>query len=220
MKNLIYLTLVLTFFSFQLTAQKQIILVDNAIEIETDRYKDIKASPYLFQDWALATLVGTRGEETRDVQINYNGYNQEFEILAKGKHITLDTDPYKEIKIISSDGKEEFFFKRGLHKKYAFKFAQVIYNGEQVKFLEEFFADISDKKVENVGKTIVMQRFMKKSYYFILQNDELIRIKRKKKDFIKVLGHKSALEKFIKKNKLKLNNTEDIKKLLTYYESL
>ena len=220
MKNLIFLTLLLTVFTFQLTAQKQLLLVENAIEIDTDRYKDIKASPYLFEDWAVATLVGTRGEETRDIKINYNGYNQEFEILTKGKHITLNTDAYKEIKITSPDGKEEFFFKRGLHKKFALKFALVVYNGEKVKFLEEFIYEISDKKFQNVGETIVMKRFIKKSCYYILQNDELIKVKRKKKDLIKALGHKSELEKFIKKNKLKLNSRDEIQKLFAYYESL
>ncbi|MEL6923984.1 MAG: hypothetical protein AAFO94_08045 [Bacteroidota bacterium] len=195
-------------------------MVKNAIEVDANRYADIKGSPYLFKGWATATLVGTRGEKTEGIKINYNGFNGEFEVLVDGKHITLETNDYKRIFIIPPGSGRELLFKRGLHMKYANKFPQVIYEGDDMVLIKEFIVTKSKQKIESVGKTIEVERFGHRHDYWLLKNNELTVFKPRKKDVIRQLGGSEALASFIKKEKLDLKKEADLQKLFNYYETL
>ena len=197
----------------------QKLIIQNAQEVDPNRYEEIKGSPYLFKGWGNATLIGLKGNETKDIRINYNGQEKQWEVLAEDKHIVLDTRDYKRMHITPPDGGEMMTFKRGVHRKYANEFIQVIYEGNQVKLIKEFIVDKSKQKIENVGKTIVVERFAGKDYYWLIKDDELTHIKMKKKDVVKQLGN-GAIASYIKKEKIDFDKISDLQKLMTYYESL
>lgn len=221
MKQLNYLLFIISLLPGFGLCQGQVIIVENAEEIQADRYKDIKGSPYLFEDWAVATLVGTRGEETKDIRINYNGYEKEFEVLVQGKHITLDTRPFKRILITTPTQEgQELLFQRGFHRDYSHRFANIIYNGQELKLIREYVINLSKKKVENVGKTVEFERFVPDNKYYIWEKSELIPIKLRKKDLFKVLGRKTELDSYIKEHNLKLASHQDLHALFAYYETL
>jgi len=210
MKKIVF---TLSLLCIALFGNSQKLIVQNAEMVDEKRYENIKGSPYLFKGWATATLVGTKGNETKDIKINYNGFAEEWEVLVEDKHITLETTDYKEMLITPPDSKEELLFKRGLHREYANKFPQVIYKGEQIVLVKDFIITKSLNKIQNVGKTIEVERFGSRKDYWMIKNNKLVAFKMKKKEVLKQLGDKSAISGFYKKEKIDLDK-------IAYYESL
>ncbi len=217
MKKLVF---TLSLLCIALFGNSQKLIVQNVSTIDEKRYENVKGSPYLFKGWATATLVGTKGNKTENIKINYNGFAKEWEVLVDDKHITLETTDYKELLITPPESKEELLFKRGLHKDYATKFPQVIYKGEQIVLIKNFIITKSLNKIQNVGKTIEVERFGSRNDYWMIKDNKVVAFKMKKKEVLKQLGDKSAIAGFYKKEKINLTKTEDVEKLLAYYESL
>ena len=208
--------------------EKKAFKLTNSQPLKTNRYEDIKGSPYMFKDWVNATIVTNDLISYEDAYLNYNGYSKEFEIRQEGEYIELDRKFYLRIEIpgeknerkIVPEGQDKLVFQKNVHRKFGDRMLIMIHLGKKAMVVKEFHVSISEKEHQDVGKTIVTKRFFREYNYYIVRGDELIPFKVKRKSLINVLGHKSELESFIKKNKYKVEEDADLRKILTYYETL
>ena len=95
-----------------------------------------------------------------------------------------------------------------------------IFDLSKIYAAKEFHCSISEKEVQDVGKTVMMKRFFRKFNYYLVLKGELKSIKLSKKNLISTLGHKKELETFIKKNKLKVDRDGNLREIMAYYETL
>ncbi len=228
MKKSSFLFLFVTFLFPNIYAQKQRVKFTNARDFDENRYSEIKGSPFYFKDWVSSTIYGTDHSVYENILINYNGYTQTFEATKDGKWIELNLDWIRRIevkkkgneKVFKAVEGEEVIFQRILHPDFPDKFAVLYYEGKNIQMMQEWRVALSEKKVETPGKTQEFERFMVKENYYLLKAGDLYPVKLKKKSLLPALGKVHKLEAFAKKEKLKFDSKEDLKRLLRFFEGL
>ena len=208
----------------QAIAQNQIQLFTNAQAIDPKRYDGIQGDPMMFKDWQVGVIIDNKDTIYTNLKLNYNGFEEEFEVLktgTKGTFIALNNKYYKRIELESDktlNGK--IIFEKSVDPKFKGRFLQVIHKSDKVEIYKYFEARKGEVVVQDVGKTRTFENFKKVSTYYRLEGDKLKIIRTKKKNLIAELGEKKALESYIKKNKIKLNSDKGLQQLLAHYETL
>lgn len=218
----------LIFLAVNINAQSEDLIFVNGLDINEERYADIKDSPYLFkEEWVPADLLTKDMKRIPNMPTRYNLYTGEFEVRQGDKFIRLANDRFMRIEFEVDEagnkleqGGEKLVFQASFHPRFKDHFINLIYSGTSMVVFRDFRVIISEKTVQNVGDTVKFKRFYKKVDYYLLQNGELKTINPNKKQLIKVLGHKKELESFIKENKLDLESAADLNKLFTFAETL
>ena len=215
------------FISIQGFSQTSKMVLSNAKVLPEDRYKEYSGSPFYFDDWVKGDVYNQNGDVFENMVINYNIYENVFEVLDGKKYVLLDPYFYWCVKVdkedndpkLMKDMMDSTLFIRGLMADNERKFVNVMYNGVQIKLLRDMYVAESVKTFQNVGQTVTNKRFNRKDSYFLVIDGEYKEVKLKKGDFLKKLGPKKELEKWLKENKNKLKKDEDYIALLEYYES-
>ncbi|PHN02021.1 hypothetical protein [Flavilitoribacter nigricans] len=219
---------ILVILATNLSAQSEDLIFVNGLDVNEERYPDIKDSPYLFGDeWHPADLLTKEMKRVPNMPTRYNIYTGEFEVRQGDKFIRLANDRFMRIEFeVNEDGEkvdnadEKLVFQASFHPRFRDHFVNLIYSGSTMVVFRDFRAIVSEKTVQNVGQTVEFKRFFPKVDYYLMQNGELKTIKPNKKTLIKLLGHKKELEAYIKEHKLDLESAPDLNKLLTFAETL
>lgn len=203
-------------------AQNQIKMFTNSQAIDSKRYDEVKGNPMYFKDWQTGIIIDNRDSVYNDIKLNYNGFEEEFEVQQNNlTYIALNSKYYKKIIIDSDEGMDgKLIFEKSPVSKFKGKFLQVIHKGEKISLYKYFEVRKGEVTVQDVGKTRTFENFQKLPAYYILKNGKLSVVRMKKKVLLAELGEKKALEGHMKKNKLSLNKDLDVQKLLKFYEEM
>ena len=191
-------------------------------EINTSNYDKIKGSPYLYENFMYASFFDKEGVQYRSEFLNYNGYEQAFEVLREGKLYNFKVNQYDSIVVhpTKTDSLDVYeMFVRGAIPE-SRSLTNVIYYGPQVKLSRQFKVRIEVKTTETPGQTIKNERFAATSFYKLLHNGQTSSVRLKKSDLTGKLGHKAELLNYARKEKLSFTDIEDVKKILAYYEQI
>ena len=60
-------------------------------QIDDKRYENFKGSPYMFDDFLNAKIFDNQGEQFENIQLNFNGFTQNFERKFEGELYLLNT---------------------------------------------------------------------------------------------------------------------------------
>jgi len=205
-----YICLTICFFCVYAIAHSQLIGM-NKKSLEENRYEDIKGSPFLFKGWVLASVIDKKGQEITNVLVNYNGYTNGFEAKIEQGYIEMSPTDYP--KIILNQGNS--YFQYAAHPKMKDQYIQVLFDDPKQQLIKTFVVTISTRKLENVGKTIILESFVPKKTYYLSKEGNLQLIKLKKKEILKLFPQKEVAN-FIKEKQLKLNSEESIVEILDF----
>jgi hypothetical protein len=221
MKYTFFLLVLPVLFGQKLIAQTGISFAESEL-YDSDRYKDIKGSPYLFSVFTDAWITDRDGVQYGKVKINYNGYTEEFEVLQGDRFIRLQEQPYAAVKLLDPESQDTITFVRGVHADFRGQFIQLMYQSAQITLVKKFLVNISESSVNTVGRTDEFKRFKAQEMYFLAKetNQPLRTLKSNKKSWIQALGHKKELEAYLKDNKLNLSKGQNMVQLLQYWEAL
>lgn len=210
----------------QKNQDKTLILNNNTID--ENRYKDIKRSPYLYNEFVLGSLLGKDGSQVDSILINYNGYSQQFEYQnEEGGIIELDSRYYFKATIVSDDynpsillkfDSDTTVFTKGLNVADSRKFYVEVYKSKNIIVFKEFLMTLAVNEVQTVGSTVSFKYFSPKSFYYMIKEGEPVRFLLKKKSVLSTLENKDVAA-FVKKEKLRMFNEVDLKKSLRFYDS-
>lgn len=200
----------------------------NQAGIDANRYREVKGSPYIFENWGKGTVYDAIGNMYRNIYVNYNGYERMFEAKQGDTIVALTNTSFLRVELPGSMDKEfseelaedTIIFQNRLHPKFGAEFIQVLHDGRRVKLLREYYKDLSKHTVQNVGKAVDFQRFTPRELLHLYVNGNLSLVKFKKSAFLEKLGKEEELEQFIKEEGLKFKSLADFQKLLTHYETL
>ena len=204
-------------FCTQLTAQRQETILLNTQEIDENRYEGVRGYPFIWKEWQSGVVIDDQGGRTEVEEINYNAHTKTFEVKKGGRFIELVTDGQKQIVITSLE--EPHTFQKDIHPDLPLEFNQLLYNGSTLQLVKSTEKKISTKVFQNVGKEVTVEQFVKRETFYLVENDQLRRLKVSKKALLKELEQSKKLESFIKKNKLKFKQDADLVKLITHYEA-
>ena len=223
-----WITVSLLFLISSIAAQSSKFVIEGGQPIDDKRYADIKESPYFFDDWVVGTVMASSLDKFEDVQVNYNGYTRNFEVKNGDKYIELDERTHKRVEIYADKNPGRFkensadtlVFMAGFHPKFADHYALIAYTGKNFVYLKDFSTGISEKTMQDVGRTINIKRFTSKEDLYFLLNGDLIPVKLKKKTILDALPktYRSKAEEYMAANKSKMNSDEEVIGLLRFLE--
>ena len=216
--NLSIILLYLLFIPTTAPLIAQDLLMTNSKPIDKNKYRDVKGTPYLFEDWVNGKIISNDADVIDDILLNYNGESSEFEIKHNNRFIELNPNWYLRV-IVTQENNEEIIFQRSFVAPLKNKFVRLVYKGKNLSLVEQFTAEIITKVFNNVGKNEELKSFYPKRQYFLVQRREATPIRLKKKNVLSVLGKKAELEAFLKKEKIKLDTEEQLIRVLKFYEN-
>jgi hypothetical protein len=186
--------------------------------IDHSQYDEIKGSPYLYNDWLEAEVLGTEGKIYHFPLVNFNGFTHELELKKDDRVEELIGSSYLKVTLNTGTNKETFL--RGLHPEFEQNLVCILYDGQKVKLIKTFDVRVEESVVQTPGAPSVFEKFSRSKNYYLLKDSDLSKVRIKKKSVIAVLGHKSELEQYLKQKKINLNSESALITLLNYYESL
>ncbi|MEM1327278.1 MAG: hypothetical protein AAGI23_15050 [Bacteroidota bacterium] len=208
--NRILLCILACLFSFASIAQ---IIGTNSQPIDDNRYKDVKGSPYLFDDWEAATIYNKDGKAIEETQINYNAFEKAIEVKVNQGYIELEGRDYPKVCL----QKDSSCFRYNFHPKFKGRYALVHFQGVDNRLFSMTNSRVNKRTVNNVGKTIVIQNFANVTTYYLQRGASLKAIKLKRKEILNLFPDKKVSQ-FVKANQLKLNTVEEVVRVLAFIE--
>lgn len=207
--------------SANLLAQDEKLYLANARALDTARYVEYDGEPYFLEEWSKAKITSVGGVIFEDVDLNYNGFEGEFELVQKGQFIRLPEKLYNQIELqIDSDPEiNKMFegpltFKFNAHPKLRDHYSIVLIDTEDIQLYQKFYVTEHTSKTETPGKTVTVQRFYDRNNFYLVKGDDFEEIKLSKKSVTKVLGHKKEVDKLLSDSKIKLKHPKDLKALI------
>lgn len=180
---------------------------------------DIQGSPYLESEFKIGTVLTDNDMLYRDIPLRYNCFYDVIEIQKNG--FSYELKPKTKVKRAVFAGQvfsyRDYESGRGIAKSYfellvegkaslCARFSVKFYEAEPLKG----FADPKPARFDNFTET----------YYISSGNSAARKIISKKKLVELLADKKNEVESFIAKQKLTVNKGDDLKKIVTYYNSL
>ena len=198
----------------------------NSKAVDSNRYKGVKGTPYMFANFAPATIYDIDGNEIKDVMVNYNGFDHGVEVLKDDRITIIDERTYPKVVIKnyvrrkSANPSLDMVLVPSPQKNASGAYVQEIHISDKVKLYKKFRVSKSESETHTPGKTIVTERFMGHRDYLLDYDGELKQVKAKIDDITKIIGHEKELKQFAKKTKNRLKSEQDWNELLTFYSTL
>ena len=215
--------------TFFVHSQVTTVLVNANKPIDESRYEDIKRSPYLFDDFVEAILIDTKARNTVRAKVNYNGYEKEFEFESEGKKYFLDATYYAKISmkngVLNGAYQDKYMsgdstvFIKGINPNNHEAHQIALLMSDGLNIIKSYEVDVVERKVEDVGRTIVRKYFAPKFYYFSVKQGQIDQFKLNKKGIQETFNSK-AVNDYIKNEKLKLTTDAELMQVIRYFQSL
>lgn len=182
--------------------------------------KDIAGSPYLTNDFQKGTVYTTSKYQYNGLPLRYNAYNDQMEFKTNENEIQSIAAP-ETVEKIEFDNYKMVYIPYTNAKKIRKGFFIVMEEGNAslYKKPEVVFERAEEPKPYQEAKPA---RFVERpDSYYIKAGSEVARSIETKKDLTEVFpDHQKEVEKFIKKNKVKLNKPDRLLELVQFYNSL
>jgi len=151
--------------------------------------------------------------------VRYNIFDDEMEFVKDESIYYLAKEIGRKIRFINTNSIYKVFeFKGDLH------FFKVHVEGENSLIAKQKVRYIEEKVAKSGYDRARPENYkrLNDEIYFAIGNKKLVKLSKKsKKEFFKSFGEKSSeIQKYVKKNKLGRKNIEDLKKIVTYYNTL
>jgi hypothetical protein len=217
------ITGIIFFFLFSTLAKAQLSIdysqLQNFLDRNHLRINEIKGTPYLNSEYETGTILSDAGILYENVPLRYDCFNDILEFKRDSK--TYYADPKESVKKAEFGGKVfvyKAFEKEGDTDKSYFEEVvtgkAALYTRYSVNFHEavptDGFTDARPAQFGDLMETsyISIDTFPAKK---ILNNKKLVEI---------LSDKKNEVEAFISKQKLSVKKKDDLKKIVTYYNSL
>lgn len=225
MKHLVYSIFI--YFIFCNSAYSQIVMSEvNDLIFETnlrsqlsedDSFKEVKGTPCLNKEFIEGQIV-LKGDTAFNLPLRYNIYKDVLEYRVKDKtYIVGNPEAIKEVVI----GDNKLIYLTIKNTNDFNGYYELLCEGKCI-LLSRKQVRLNEKKLSNGIVPEKPAEFIRlDDKYFIINSSSIPVLVNNKKTLLKCLDDKSSeIEFFLKKNKLSVKKTEDLKSLIEYYNSL
>jgi hypothetical protein len=180
----------------------------------------IEGSEYLNENFVKGDLLTQNSESFTDIPMRYNAYSDNMEVKLPDSMIYCLSDPGLIFQVkMRKDVMIYTHYVSPMGERDGFLF--VLYEGKCSLYRRNY--KVFNEKIPSNGilNEVPAKIADKPKEYYIRLNDTPPVIILSKKDLLLVLrDHSDELEKYLKKEKIRLNQEEDLIKVITYYDSL
>jgi len=213
------LTLLVSFTS--LISWAQLVLQDpvSSKVFNSQKYSNVKGSPFLYDRWIKGTVTTSRGV--------YKGIDLKLDIYSNTLFFNKNDEPYELVDNVRefilmpvlSDSSTYQYYKKGMTAPglTSEQYVRVLIE-KKTKLYRSDIIMVSEMSEINVG---MIKTFSVSIRYFLGKENDLKLIKPTKKEVINALGDKELeIKKFIDANELSMKKEVDFVSVLEYYNSL
>lgn len=194
-------------------------LLEASRPVDADRYETVRGTPYRYDAFLPGTLYDTALNPYELDSINLNGFTNQFEYYVDGELRELAGPNFLRVEVSPEDGSKHTYG-WNINFKFPNKYAELLIRGDYVTGTMVFEVANDEKVVQDVGKTVKLQRFNSKSHYYAMVDGELIALSSNARRLAEELGFQKELSQFIKENKLKPGRHDDLIEILAQAEEL
>ncbi|MBL7103826.1 MAG: hypothetical protein ISS18_05800 [Bacteroidales bacterium] len=172
---------------------------------------------FLYEEWKPGVVILKDKTVISDRLLRYNIYSQQMQFIYKGD--TLAFARPEEIESLDIDNTKFIFSNFQYDNKPVNGYMEVLIEGDCMLLL---FRRIAYRYIGDDTDTEQTEKYFLEEKYYIRKGDApLTELPQTKKDIIEILSDKDAdYMTYIKENKLKITQEEDLKELISYYNSL
>ena len=185
----------------------------------------IAGSPYLTERWGIGFVyVNEKLKTENTVQIRYDIYSDKAQILDAGNVYALDAGKIRGFKfsLNTEEGVREYHFKNGFSKITSISpkaYFEVLYEGKNT-FLKRHTKTIGFSD-SNYGSSNSKAFKDETICYVIKENGEVVEFAENKRALLKAFPLKEKeISKYMKDNSIKISESEDLKDLSRYIDTL
>jgi len=185
--------------------------------IDHSMYSKIQGSPYFYEVWQKAKIIDPKGDTYNEIALNYNGFTKQLE-LKKDEIIKPLADGTFLKVFVQGEYSNESFLKY-IHPAFGNSIVCVSYDGKHIKLIKKFEVNLQESGTHMPGYPSGFNKFVRRLEYYLMANDNVYPISLRKKKVIKVLGHDSEIEQYLKDQNFTLKTEDELIQLLKYYEA-
>jgi len=182
-------------------------------------YGDVEGSPYLSNEFKNGTVYTTTKQKFVNIPLRFNIYNDNFEFKTSDDQIMEMATPETVEKVEYNNCYMVYIAYKG--EKEGNGFFKILEEGNATLYAHHEIA-FKDSPRQEAFTLPEPPKFINKqnSHYIRFGTEKAIKIG-KKNELIQLFpDHQSQVSAFIKKNKIKTNKPEQLKKLVQFYNSL
>lgn len=208
----------------QVYENMQSLVSGNVVQTFDNRYQGIKGSPFWDDSWNPGSVKLESGDWVINIPLKYNSYEGQLVAWIDGQKKTVAPTFIPEFEIKYGKRIYKFQVRKLVPPKslVPHSYYQVLYEGETSLYFQprKKLIEADYEGAYKVGNPY--DEFKDAPYFFISKNGlTLEEIKMSKRSVLKVFqDKKDKLKPFIKKNKLKFNEPEDLRAVVEYYDRL
>ncbi len=182
---------------------------------------ETKGDVYMADTWSQGNVLLEDETVILDYPLKYNLKSKEIEIKIENEIKVAHYNTVNSFSWMSLNGVQNFE-KASVYDKEIKGFLEVLADGEKIKLFSNAYLEILEANYNvtmNAGTN--HDEYVKKEKLFVYKNETLTQIKKTKKSVLSVMKDKEAEVKiFAKSNGLKYRKSDDIVKMVNYYNSL
>lgn len=184
-------------------------------------YIDVQGSPYLQEDWAIGNVTLKNGKSYTGVGLKYDQVKDELLFRNEKNEMNTFAQPVKSFTITSRKNNSQLLFRNGFAPVKAAtenSWYQVLADGKVQLLFRNVKKVRKDKAYNSATTVLTIEEY---PTWFIAKDGVPVSIKKNEKAVLEAIGgDRTALEAYIRSNKLNVKNDEDLVKLIVYYNSL
>jgi hypothetical protein len=180
----------------------------------------VEGSAFFREDWNVGDVMLQNGARYSNINLRVNLLDKQLHFLKDGNEFIADK-LIKEVSFVDKKTGDTFLFRTGfpgVPNGSPSSLFQVIADGK-VPLLKFYSKEISESKP--YGSATYEQRVITTATYYVLKNNEMVRLKNDREAIETVLADKQQqVREFLSKNKVSFKNEKDLSSLFRYYNSL
>jgi len=198
--------------------------IDNVLTFDT-RYEGVKGTPTIFQDWKPGIIVLNDSSVFRNIQINYDAYNEQLIFLSPSGEAMLASDRMVSRFYIEGDRSGHFwvFKKKPVKGPDDRRYVRMIYEGtafEVYQVFEKRFREADYEAAYSPDRRY--DEFVDNTYIMVRpKGEEPEKLRTRTRSFLKLFpDHQKEMGEFLEKHSPDLENPDDLTRIFRHYESL
>ena len=222
MKKTLFICLFVSLFGFIQAQDLDDFKLSDGSTVNDKRYVKYDRLPFFRETFLKGKLLTDKGNSVSQLNLRFDMYANELQYI-KDKRVYLVSEPVKEFVLYedSNPANLSYTFRRyniDVNGKEIPAFCEVLYDGA-VKLLK--YVKKSEVEKTNMTSATVTKTFTDYQIDYLQKNGKLIKLDKNGKNLLPLLADKEQqVNEYIKSNKIKLNNEEQLVALLKYYDSL
>jgi hypothetical protein len=183
-------------------------------------YTKFEGSEYLDENFVNGQILTLNAECFKDIPMRYNAFIDNIEVRLHNGNMYDLTDPAQIFQILLNKNVlvyTDYLSTDEIRKGFLF----LLYDGDSKLYRRNYKTYKEGTPSNGIIPEIPSKIVDKPKEYYIKIGNEIPRIFNSKKDLLDIMNsHASEMDDFLKRERTKLNQDDDLIKVLTYFDSL